>query len=103
VRDTRPSASATSGIEKASSVAIFSMRRGAVSARHFRSRRVGGEVADHRLGLEKLLEPELAELAAIARLLVAAEGRVEVEPARVDEHAAGPNPAHDRLRHCRIT
>src|SRR4051812_45095209 len=66
--------------------------------RRFHGRRVGGQLADHRLGFEELLEPELAELAAIAGLLVAAEGRVEIEPAGIDVDAAGADFTDDRLR-----
>src|SRR5512143_703407 len=51
-----------------------------------------------RLGLEELLEPEGAELAADARLLVATERRDRVEPSAVDVDLTGLHPAGERGR-----
>src|SRR5271155_2816545 len=49
----------------------------------------------HRFGLQELLESPFTELAAIARLPVSAEGRMDVEGAVVDLDLARPNPAGD--------
>ena len=51
----------------------------------------------HRLDLQELFEAELAELAAVARLLVAAERREQVEAAAVDVDLAGAQAARDAL------
>src|SRR3954471_14110435 len=55
-----------------------------------------------RLGLEELLEAELAELAAVAGLLVAAERSQRVEAAAVDLDLAGADLAGDLLGPLRI-
>src|SRR5439155_27001061 len=51
-----------------------------------------------RLELEKFLEAVDAGLAAVARLLEAAEGRVHVEGAAVHVHLPGADAARDALR-----
>src|SRR5579871_4969100 len=50
-----------------------------------------------RLGLEVLLETELAQLPPVPGLLVAAEGGEGVEAAPVDVHLAGPDAPGDAL------
>src|SRR5688572_20415917 len=54
--------------------------------------------ADHGLGLEELLETVVAPLAAVARLLVAAERRAEVGRCPVDADLAGADPRRDAAR-----
>ena len=56
----------------------------------------------HRLHGEKLLEPVAAELAPVARLLVAAERRERIEHAAVDLDLAGPQPPGDLLGTLRV-
>src|SRR5258708_39962650 len=56
----------------------------------------GGLVADDGLGLQKFLEAPLAVLAAVARLLVAAERRRGVARGIVQVHVAGPHLRGDR-------
>src|SRR3954467_11632310 len=51
----------------------------------------------HRLHLEELLEPELAQLAAAPRLLEAAERSEGIEAAPVDVHLPGAQAAGDPL------
>src|SRR5436190_23422004 len=51
-----------------------------------------------RLVLEELLQPVDAGLAAMARLLEAAEGRVHVEGAAIDVDLAGADAPRDALR-----
>src|SRR5437868_3089763 len=65
--------------------------------RPFSRLRLPGTSELHRLHLEILLERELAELAAVSRLLVAAERRQRVEDASVDLDLAGPDPSRDAL------
>src|SRR5690348_665744 len=48
-----------------------------------------GVVAHDRLDLEELVEAEFAPFAAVAGLLVAAEGRAEIGPGAVQMHIAG--------------
>src|SRR5207344_1993707 len=48
--------------------------------------------AHHGFDLEEFLEAELAPLAAVAALLVAAERRIEVRAGAVDVHVAGAKP-----------
>src|SRR5688500_4373327 len=67
------------------------------SARGFGGHGILGQLANHRFDLQEFLQPELAELAAIARLLVAPERHIEGEPACVDEHRAGADAGDDRL------
>src|SRR4051812_36891412 len=55
-----------------------------------------------RLGLEELLEAELAELATMAGLLVAAERRQRVEAATVDLNLTRADLAGDLLGPLRI-
>src|SRR5262245_37668224 len=57
-----------------------------------------GAVADHRLRLEVLGEPVGAPLAAVARPLVPAERRVEIDRRAVEMDVAGAQPAGDRTR-----
>ena len=62
--------------------------------------RAGALTADAHDGLhlEELLEAELAPLAAVARLLVAAERRREVGGRAVQVHVAGAQPRRDLQR-----
>ena len=60
-----------------------------------RRRSQDGVLALHRLGLDELLEPVLAALTSITRLLVAAEGRARIERPAVDVDLTGPHlPRH---------
>ena len=60
-------------------------------------RRVSGGGAEDRLGLEELLQTVAAPLAAVARLLVAAERGLEVGAGAVDG-AGFPWPLSGRSR-----
>src|SRR5258708_39333767 len=57
----------------------------------------------HGFGLEELLESPFAELSAVARLLEAAEGRVDVKGPVVDLDLARTNPAGDPDRVLLVT
>src|SRR5580704_16779740 len=56
----------------------------------------GGLIADDGLGLQKFLETPLAVLAAVARLLVAAERRRGVARGIIEMHVAGAHLRGDR-------
>src|SRR4051812_46463503 len=61
------------------------------------TRRTSGVVAHDGLGLEELLEAQLAPLTAVARLAIAAERGVEVGPGAVEVHVAGADAPRHRL------
>src|SRR4029450_13161838 len=60
-------------------------------------------LAHHGLYLEKLLESVLTPFAAVAGLLVAAEGSAEVDAGAVQMHVAGAQVRGDAQRALRIT
>src|SRR4051812_30433121 len=98
MRDMQQSPSGVSGVLPYRALEPVSQDTSA--PRRFHSPVLGLEL--DRLHLEELLEAELAELAPVARLLVAAERRERVERRAVDLDLPGADPSRDGLGPVRV-